>query len=236
VSDRAGDWIVTQSGVRFYPLDPRPEDVKLQDVARALSQKARWGGHCSQFYSVCTHSLRVMAVAEQLAQRVSKDPLAVAMIGLYGLFHDGHEAYLADVPRPVKPFLHALVKRTWDTKATADDLDPWGDVEDAVDYAIFSAVGLMPLHQRAATLDPIPGLVKLADDLVLVLESRELFPASFSDRGVWSAMPKAEITDEIREAASMASLPLSTSCAYTAERFMLKARERIGLLGLKAAL
>ena len=228
MTTRRGDWIVTQSGVRFYPLDPRPEDVKLQDVARALSQKARWGGHCSQFYSVCTHSLRVMAVAEQLAQRVSKDPLAVAMIGLYGLFHDGHEAYLADVPRPVKPFLF--------TGTPSGLCASWHETEDAVDNAIFSAVGLMPLHQRAATLDPIPGLVKLADDLVLVLESRELFPASFSDRGVWSAMPKVEITDEIREAASMASLPLSASCAYTAERFMLKARERIGLLGLKAAL
>jgi 5'-deoxynucleotidase YfbR-like HD superfamily hydrolase len=45
-----GDWIQTYSGKRFFPLDPRPEDVCIEDIAHALSLLCRWTGHVKEFY------------------------------------------------------------------------------------------------------------------------------------------------------------------------------------------
>lgn len=86
---RKGDWIQTFTGVEFYPFDPRPEEIRIEDIAHALSMQCRYAGHCSKFYSVAEHSIRV---AELLPM-----PLK-----LWGLLHDAAEAYLVDLPRPIK--------------------------------------------------------------------------------------------------------------------------------------
>jgi hypothetical protein len=88
-SKRKGDWIQTASGVCFYPLDPRPEDIRVQDIAHALSNQCRFSGHTRRFYSVAEHSVAVSELC---------DPADA----LWGLLHDASEAYLVDVPRPVK--------------------------------------------------------------------------------------------------------------------------------------
>jgi hypothetical protein len=92
MSERKGDWIQTASGRRFWPLDPRPEDVAIEDIAHALSLVCRFGGHCTRFYSVGQHSIYVSQHCDPA------DALA-------GLLHDGSEAYLLDMPRPVKRFM-----------------------------------------------------------------------------------------------------------------------------------
>ncbi len=86
---RRGDWIETYSGVQFYPLDPRPEDVRLADIAHSLAMTCRFNGHAKFHYSVAQHSL---FVADLLPE-----PLRI-----YGLLHDAHEAYTGDMTRPVK--------------------------------------------------------------------------------------------------------------------------------------
>jgi len=43
-------WIQTASGVEFDLLEPRPEDVRIEDVAHALSNICRYTGHVRQFY------------------------------------------------------------------------------------------------------------------------------------------------------------------------------------------
>lgn len=92
MSGRVGDWIQTYTGRQFWPLDPRAEDVDVIDIAHALSMQCRFAGHCLHFYSVAEHSVHV-------SRAVS------AASALLALLHDAAEAYLVDVPRPVKPFL-----------------------------------------------------------------------------------------------------------------------------------
>lgn len=91
---RVGDWMCTYTGRKFYPLDPHPQDVDIQDIAHALSNICRFGGHCAEFYSVAQHSVLVSVVL------TSQDfPCDVA---LWGLLHDAAEAYVGDVIWPLK--------------------------------------------------------------------------------------------------------------------------------------
>lgn len=95
--DRQGDWIQTYTGGMFWPLDPRPEEVRLDDIVHALSHICRYGGHCRLFYSVAQHSVLVADIASQ----VSNDPLVM----IYALLHDAAEAYVGDMVRPLKRFM-----------------------------------------------------------------------------------------------------------------------------------
>lgn len=87
-----GDWTQTFSGKQFWPMSPRVEDVCIEDIAHALSMLCRYGGHCLRFYSVAEHSVL-------LSRAVSPEN------ALWALLHDAAEAYLVDVPRPIKRHL-----------------------------------------------------------------------------------------------------------------------------------
>ena len=85
-------WIQTYTGKPFWPLNPRIEDLDIEDIAHALSMQCRYSGHVKYFYSVAEHSIHISrAVSPENA--------------LWGLLHDASEAYLVDVPRPIKPHL-----------------------------------------------------------------------------------------------------------------------------------
>lgn len=48
----------TYTGRTFYPFDPRPEDICIEDIAHSLSNMCRFCGHVREFYSVAEHSVR----------------------------------------------------------------------------------------------------------------------------------------------------------------------------------
>lgn len=113
---RQGNWIQTYTGKQYWPIDPRPEDVNIEDIAHALSMLCRFGGHCLRFYSVAEHSIHI---ARWLYPRYG------ARVALCGLMHDATEAYVTDVPRPLKPFLMGykqIEKDNWLAIASALDL------------------------------------------------------------------------------------------------------------------
>lgn len=106
---RTGDWMQTAGGRAYWPLDPRADEVDIEDIAHALAHQCRYAGHCSRFYSVAEHSVLVSLVV----------PRADAM---HALLHDAPEAYCVDVPRAVKRALGVgyadIEERNW--RAIAD--------------------------------------------------------------------------------------------------------------------
>lgn len=81
--------IRTYSGIMFDLINPNPKDIKIIDIAWALSNTCRFAGHSSEFISVAKHSVSVSYSVPDVA-------------ALAGLLHDAAEAYLMDVPRPLK--------------------------------------------------------------------------------------------------------------------------------------
>lgn len=143
MEQRIGDWIETFTGGQFWPLDPRPEDVNIIDIAHSLSMQCRFNGHTRVFYSVAEHSI---IVAKEIIF-MGYGPLSA----LYGLLHDAAEAYICDLPRPIK--------------------SGWGwyaATENQVLSAILKAFDLpMPKEK-------VWKMIKLYDNLLLGYEGRKL--------------------------------------------------------------
>lgn len=138
---RKGDWMQTYTGKAFWPLDPRPEEIDILDIAHALSLTCRYGGHCKKFYSVAEHSLLVSQVCEHLYND--------KQIILWGLLHDACEAYISDIPRPLKYQLAQYLK-----------------IEFLVDFAIMEKFGI--------DRDKVIRKVKFVDNSLLEFERKQL--------------------------------------------------------------
>jgi hypothetical protein len=111
---RAVSFIQTYTGRAFWPLKPAAEALSIIDIAHALSNQCRYSGHVKFFYSVAQHCCL-------LAAHVSKNHGTPEQC-LQILMHDAAEAYLVDIPRPVKQFMPQY--RIWD-KAINDTVRQW---------------------------------------------------------------------------------------------------------------
>lgn len=87
---RHGEYFRTVSGRKFWPLDPRIEDLDIDDMAHSLAHQCRFAGHTDTHYSIAEHSVRGSYYLDTI-----EDAFAF-------LFHDAPEAYLIDMPRPIK--------------------------------------------------------------------------------------------------------------------------------------
>lgn len=128
----AGPWVETYSGHMFPIFDPKPEDVHIEDIAHALSQQCRFQGNTREFFSVAQHSLMVAHICRRTC-------------ALSALLHDAAEAYIGDIPKPLKPHVPAF-------KAA----------ENGIMWAIDEKFGLGW---------PPPPEVKVADNRALVTEA-----------------------------------------------------------------
>ena len=98
--------IRTFTGRYVDVFDPKEDMIDIVDIAHALSMQPRWGGHCQKFYSVAQHCL--------LVTQLTKDKTKLRSILLDSLMHDASEAYLMDIPRPIKRSIseyHPIEKR-----------------------------------------------------------------------------------------------------------------------------
>lgn len=103
-----GPYIGTLTG-RFYPFDPRPEDVDIVHIAHSLAMTCRYTGSCIRFYSTAEHSVHI---ARWLLPRYG------AVIAWCGLLHDAPEALsgFGDTARPSKqkaPIIKETEERIW---------------------------------------------------------------------------------------------------------------------------
>ncbi len=144
---RRGDWIQVASCRKFWPLDPRPEDIDIRDIAHALSNICRFTGHVREFYSVAQHSV--------LASRIVPPEAALA-----ALLHDAAEAYMGDIARPWKRFLWVGggADYSWLKNAEHELLD-----------VILATLGAPPRSNMG-----VWAAVHKADELLLVTEARDL--------------------------------------------------------------
>lgn len=109
--------ILTYSGKYFDYQKPDPESFTIVDLAMAISRICRFGGHCREFYSVAQHSvLASYLVPESKAFKA--------------LMHDAHEAFVGDMPSPMKllcPDYKALEKKIEQVVLTKFGINPEPD-------------------------------------------------------------------------------------------------------------
>lgn len=132
-------YILTYRKKEFYPLEPRSEDIDIVDIAHALSLLCRANGHFKHFYSVGLHSIN--CAYEAMARGCSE----TVILGC--LLHDGSEAYLADITRPVKKHLHRYLEiedmlqskifEKWIPSLTDDEKKQVFEIDDAILYYEF---------------------------------------------------------------------------------------------------
>ncbi len=94
------DYIGTYSDAKIYFNEEKQDlsQYRMEDISRSLSMQCRFNGHIKKFYSVAEHCL--------LLSRLYMKKYPNDYLGGYSmLMHDASEAYLCDVPRPLKRFL-----------------------------------------------------------------------------------------------------------------------------------
>lgn len=85
--------ITTASGKRFDLLSINPHLFDLSDIAHSLARIIRFNGHQSGTWSVGLHSICCAMMVDGDANRRE------------ALLHDASEAYLCDIPTPLKSLL-----------------------------------------------------------------------------------------------------------------------------------
>lgn len=133
-----GPWIQTFTGRAFHYRDARPEDIHIEDIAQALSHHCRFAGMTSRFYSVAEHSV---LVSQQFA-----DP----ELRMIGLLHDATEAYILDIPTPLKQLLPEY---------------------QAFEHQLYGVIA-----RRFGLPPEIPAEVHVVDKRMMITERPHLFP------------------------------------------------------------
>lgn len=133
------DYITTYTKIHFTPLEPKTEDIRIEDIAHALSLMSRANGHFPKFYSVGQHCIHC---CEEAAARgyTKREQLAC-------LLHDASEAYLADITRPVKrnlsrykemeDVLQGSIFEKYLGELSARERESWRELDDTLLYYEF---------------------------------------------------------------------------------------------------
>ncbi len=130
--------IQTFTGKLVDPLNLQPEDINWEDIAHSLANQCRFTGHVRTFYSTAEHCVHVAEICP--------DP----SLKLAALMHDGAEAYMSDIARPVKHHPSMAYYRS---------------VEKHNQGVVFGSLGL-PIEEHPT--------IKQCDRFMLGIEARDL--------------------------------------------------------------
>ena len=128
-------------------MDPRAEDVDICDIAHHLSMQCRYGGAVEHFYSTAQHCCLLAEYAEKHRDASALDCLQVLM-------HDAAEAYLVDIPRPIKQ--HMPEYRAWD-HAITDTVRTWLDMGETLPPPYLDEIDNRIVGDERAQLKPDTG-------------------------------------------------------------------------------
>lgn len=134
--------ILTYSGVLLDVFNPDPNLVNAIDFIHGLAMECRWGNQCPHFYSVAQHS-------------VLASDMVPPEFALTALLHDTAEAYMHDMPRPIK-----------------SQLPKYKEAEKNL---------LELIVKKYGGIWPLPPEVKEVDDLLLNIEWNSLMISDIPD-------------------------------------------------------
>lgn len=158
--------IYTSAGRIIDPKNVSQRDICAADIAHSLSLMCRACGHFRHFYSVAQHSINCMreARARGFSERVC----------FAALLHDGSEAYLSDISRPVK-----------------EHLEEYASLEERFQTAIYERFGLFPLSEEEKRL------VSIVDDACLWYEFKTIhtLPLIFERTPHLASVPDVKCRD-----------------------------------------
>lgn len=131
--------------------DPKPEEIRLEDIARGLSLEARWKPAAERFYSVARHSVMVAELVREAGGGLAAQR--------FGLLHDAPEAYIGDLPRPWK-----------------ENLTSFRTAESRLEFAVLRRFGLMSIEIEDYRLAMRCDNLALAIEKPALLPSAPDFP------------------------------------------------------------
>lgn len=177
---RKGTWMQTFGGHRFYPLDPRADEVHIADVAHGLAMTCRYGGHAMRYYSVAEHAVIVSMYVDPRFAREA-------------LLHDSAEAYIGDMIRPLKhtpemiefrkaeELIERAVFERFEIVQTAESRAAVKEIDDRILVDEIGALMRNPaMYQAHSAMQPlganIAALMPAHAEHVFVSRFLELFP------------------------------------------------------------
>lgn len=172
--------IQTFSGGVIDFVEPKNSQFNIEDIAHGLANTCRYSGQCKRHYSVATHSVIVsMFVPEHLQ--------------LEALLHDSTEAFMADIPTPLKQLLldyqtmeHRMERAIRRHFGLPPEMSP--EVKEADHFALAIEkpilMGASAIHWDLPTVDHTDAKVIVAKSLIncATIESSErLFLSTFHE-------------------------------------------------------
>lgn len=119
---------------------PRADSISIDDVVAGLACEPRYAGQVPRHYSVAEH----LCLATRIGQVIRPDATNEALFAV--LMHDAAEAYVKDLPGPLKRLIG----------------EPYRRIERAVEAAIFERFGVV--------FEPHRAFVKECDRLAYLVE------------------------------------------------------------------
>ena len=149
---RVGNYIHTAPfGRKYFPFDPRPEEIDIEMIAHHLATEARFGGATQHpefedrlMESVSEHSVLCSWYVEDQGQ---------PEYALEALLHDAPEGPIGDMIRPLK--------------YSPELREPFKKVEDKNEICVAAAFNLA---------HPFPAIIKIADEAVCTAEIQQIVP------------------------------------------------------------
>jgi len=150
------------SGINVDIFNLQPEDINVYDIAHHLAMQCRWIGATRFHYSVAQHSIYVAAQIYGQTRDFAR--------ARKGLLHDGSEAYLSDVARPIKEL---------------PALEMYLNIEAQIQRRIYQAFHLSPEDDE---------IIARVDNEVLIMEGQQLFRPPYYPPSLVDISPTWDMT------------------------------------------